>query len=168
MVLYLRQSALAKSESAFTLAELMVVFLLLSMVMSGLIYGYVQANRVAQWSAMSLAVQSYASQGAEQARAADWRPRDPTPTSGATNGPGTRDELPPTIAITPQVNFMDIPAQGNPTSTDFSFWVTNQVTITDVSINPPLRQIYSVCTWTFPLTGLQFTNTVVLLRAPDQ
>ena len=57
MVLYFRQSALAKSESAFTLMELMVVFLLLSMVMSGLIYGYVQANRVAQWSAMSLAVQ---------------------------------------------------------------------------------------------------------------
>lgn len=167
MVLQLRQSALAKSESAFTLAELLIVFLLLGMVVSGLIYGYVQANKIAQWSAMSLAVQSYASQGAEQARAADWRPRDPTPSSGATNGPGTRDELPPQ-ALAPQINFMDIPAQGNPASTNFAFWVTNQVTVTDVSLNPPLRQIFSVCTWTFPLTGLQFTNTVVLLRAPDQ
>ena len=42
------------------------------MVMAGVIYGYVQANRIAEWSSMSQAAQSYALQGLEQVRAAKW------------------------------------------------------------------------------------------------
>src|SRR5438270_12546285 len=75
----------ANRRSGFTLVETLVAVLILSMVMSGVIYGYVQANRIAEFSSMSLAATAYAQQGAEQARAADWRPYD----WPQTNGPGT-------------------------------------------------------------------------------
>ena len=46
---------------------------------------------------------------------------------------------------------MDIPIKGSPTNTDYSFWVTNVVTVTNVfpNANPPLRQIRSECHWIF-------------------
>ena len=150
----------------YALGEVLIAFGILSLVFAGLIYGYVQANRMSEWSSMSLAAQAYAAQGAEQARAADWRPRDWPPT----NGPGTMDELTNgTIIITNDI--MDIPMQGNPNTasgTNFAFWVTNFITVTNYSINPTIRQIRSECHWTFPLTGLAQTNTTILLRAADQ
>ena len=150
----------------YALGEVLIAFGVLSVVFAGLIYGYVQANRMSEWSSMSLAAQAYAAQGAEQARAADWRPRDWPPTSG----PGTLDELTNgTVKI--QTDIMDIPMQGDPGSasgTNFAFWVTNIITVTNYSINPTIRQIRSECHWTFPLTGQVQTNTTILLRAADQ
>lgn len=151
----------ARASDAFTLAEVVVAIVIFAMVAAGVIYGYVQANRIAEWSSMSFAAQSYSSEGAEQARAANWRPRDWPPT----NGPGTMDELPPTNYTTSGT--MDIPSKGNPGSNSM-FWVTNYISVTDVSANPPLRQIRSDCVWTFPPTGHRYTNTTILLRAPDQ
>ena len=46
----------------FTLIETLVSFLVFTMSVAGLIYGYVQADRTAEWSSMSLAAQSYAAQ----------------------------------------------------------------------------------------------------------
>ena len=65
-----------RRHRAFTLIEVVISIAILGMVMAGLIYGYVQANWSALWSSMSLSAQTFASEGAEQARAADWRPRD--------------------------------------------------------------------------------------------
>ena len=42
------------------------------------------------------------------------------------------------------------------------------MTATQVSTNPPLKQLVSQVVWTFRLTGQLFTNTMVTLRAPDQ
>jgi len=167
MLLRLRQAKERKFTAGFTLVEILVSFVVFGMTVSGLIYGYVQANRLAEWSAMSLAAQSCASQGAERARAADWRPRDYPPATG----PGTMDELPPATNGGPVITFvdsLDIPTKGNPASSDFDFWITNYVWITTVSTNPPLRQIRSDAVWKFAPTGKISTNTVVLLRAPDQ
>lgn len=151
----------SKATDAFTLVEVVVAIIIFAMVASGVIYGYVQANRVAEWTSMSYAAQSYSSEGAEQARAANWRPRDWPPATG----PGTMDELPPTNYTTSDI--MDIPAKGQP-GTNSLFWVTNYISITDVSQNPHLRQIRSDCVWTFPPTARRYTNTTILLRAPDQ
>ena len=167
MLLCSRQAKRRRFTGGFTLVEILVSFVIFGMSVGGLIYGYVQANRMAEWSAMSLAAQSCASQGAERARAADWRPRDYPPATG----PGTMDELPPSTNGAPVitfVDFLDIPTKGNPASSDFDFWITNYVWISTLSTNPPLRQIQSDAVWTFPLTGKISTNTVVLLRAPDQ
>ena len=58
--------------AAFTLIEVLMSVIILAMVMAGVIYGYAQTNRFAEWSSMSLAAQSYALQGLEQVRAAKW------------------------------------------------------------------------------------------------
>jgi hypothetical protein len=118
---------------------------------------------------MSLAAQSYASQGLEQARSAEW---DYVRWPNTNYGPGTADELgfPPSMGYTnlpPVVDTLDVPTTGAPIP------ITNFVTITDVLVslnpaNPPLRQIRSDCVWTYPLSGQVCTNTAISLRAPDQ
>jgi len=153
----------------FTLAEVLISFFLFGLTVSGLIYGYVQVNYMAEWSSMSLAAQSYAAQGLEQARSAQW---DYVRWPNTNYGAGTGDELgyPPWVGYTnlpPSVNTLDVPTTGAP------IYVTNYVTITNIMSylnpsNPPLRQIRSDCIWTFPLRGTLCTNTAVAYRAPDQ
>ena len=149
--------------TGFTLAEVLVSLFAFGLVTSGLIYGYVQINRMAEWSSMSLAAQSYASQGLEQAKSAQWN------YVGDTNfGPGTGDELGYPMAVGYKnysiTNTMDVPTTGAP------IYVINYITITNVfpNNNPPVRQIRSDCVWAFPLNGKLGTNTAITLRAPDQ
>ena len=151
-----------RPDAAFTLIEILITILIMVMVLSGLICGYVQANWTAEWSSMSLAAQSSASEGAEQARAAKWDPRNVL-----TNGVQTNDQM-PASNYPPNVDFMDIPTKGDPTSTNFQFWVTNYVNITTISVNPPVRQIRSDSVWIYPLNGIKCTNTVILIRTGDQ
>jgi type II secretory pathway pseudopilin PulG len=158
-----------ETRLGFTLVEVLVSFFVFGLVVSGLIFGYVQVNRLAEWSSMSLAAQAYASQGLEQAKSAQW---DYVRWPSTNYGPGTGDELgfPPSIGYTnlpPVVDTLDVPTSGTP------IYITNYVTITNVftSLNLSyitLRQIRSDCVWAFPLTGQLCTNTAVTLRAPDQ
>jgi type II secretory pathway pseudopilin PulG len=155
-----------KALVGFTLVEILVALFVFLMVSSGIIYGYVQANRMVQWSSISLAAQSYASQGAEQARAANWNPNGFPMTS---NFPGAFDELPPTNEVFSGSNYvLDVPSKGMPGSSDFCFYVTNYVTVTNLSVNPNLRQIRSDAVWRFYLTGTLYTNTTIILRTSNQ
>jgi hypothetical protein len=116
-----------------------------------MVYGYVQSNRFAEWSEMSLAAQSIASEGVEQARSAVWQ------TSTATN----IDDLPaPATYI--RTNYIEVPTSGQ------TLTVTNYISVTTVTANPPVRQIFVQCMWQFPLTRKWFTNTVVAQRAEIQ
>jgi hypothetical protein len=136
--------------------EVFIAFGIMMMVLSGVFFAYSQADRVAEWSSMSLAAQSFASQGLEAARSAQWD------TQAETNG----DELPATNwgtpVLPPRTNSLDVPQSGA------ALVVTNYIYETTNQDSPPLREIKSVVVWTFPLTGNQFTNTVVTLRAPDE
>jgi type II secretory pathway pseudopilin PulG len=169
MVVHFKQTDTRVAANAFTLVEVLMAFAFLALVMSGLTYGYVQANRMAEFSSMSLSAQSYASQGAEQARAADWRPRDPTTNAF---GPNTPDELTaPTNYVLSGIDYvLDVPIKGDPSTNDFAFFVTNYVSVSN--INPSagvyLREIRSLAVWRFPLTGQIYTNTVILQRGADQ
>ena len=159
------------ARSAFTLIEVMVALFIFGLVTSGMIYGYVEANRVAEWSSQSLAAMSYASQGMEQMKSAQWNAEE-YPTSGQ----GIADALSPFMTNQPdgtfgfwtnQIDTLDIPTTGAP------IYVTNYIYVTQVSGNPvsagpQLRRIVSKVVWTFRLTGRLFTNTMVTLRAPDQ
>ena len=143
-----------------TLVEVLMSIIILVTIMAGIMMGYVQANRMAEFSSMSLAAQSTASQGMEQAIAARWDTQNLTDTN---TGYGHADELGVTNNYLMGTNVLDIPVSGA------AIPVTNLVTISWVSSTPPmLRQIRSDAIWTFPLTGVTYTNTVMTLRAPDQ
>jgi type II secretory pathway pseudopilin PulG len=163
---------------AFTLVEVLVSFAIIMMTVGGLLYGYVQTNRLTEWSAMSLAAQSVAAQGMEMARGAMWEPRL---LLGVTNtGVGTYDEMPVPGGGIYTVKFiclLDVPSGGAPLTTNgmggvvtnFTYAVTNTITITNVFGSAPwVRQIRSDCVWKFPRTGEWFTNTVLSLRAADE
>ena len=145
-----------------TLVEVLMAIVILVTIMSGIMMGYVQANRMAEFSSMSLAAQSTASQGLEQALAARWDSQ-----AGGTNiGYGQPDELGTVTNYLIGTNVLDVPVSGA------AIPVTNLLTISSVgstpSFPPKLRQIRSDAIWTFPLTGVTYTNIVVTLRAPDQ
>lgn len=139
----------------FSLIEVLVALAVLALVIQGIILCYLRFTQQAEWSAHSLAAQSLASQGAEQARSAKWD----TQAWPQGVGPGQSDELGLTNYAQP--NTLAVGADGQPTV------VTNFIGITSVSTTPPLRQIRSDCVWSFMDRGL-FTNTVVMFRAPDQ
>ena len=143
-------------RAAFTLIEVLISFAILALVIAGVVYGYAQTNRFAEWSSMSLAAQSYALQGLEQLRAAKWDLQAnpavddwPVPAGGTTNLP-------------PQTDIMDIPVSGAP------LYVTNNIKLIQLSTSPQLREVWSQCVWTFPRTGQLYTNTVITYRAPDR
>ncbi len=92
MQIRIKQKNHRNAVDAFTLVEVLMAIVIMAMVMTGLLYGYVQANRMAEFSSLSLAAQSYASQGIEQTRSAQWNSQ----MWPITNGPDTGDERPPT------------------------------------------------------------------------
>src|ERR1017187_9810176 len=119
----LHQTLKNNHRLGFTMIEVMVSFFIFGLVASGLIYGYVQINRMAEFSSMSLAAQSYASQGVEQAKSAQW---DYVRWPNTNCGPGTGDELGPLMPLTSggvlgngytnyiMTNTMDVPTTGLP------------------------------------------------------
>jgi len=158
-----------RSQLGFTLVEVMISFLLLALVVSGVILGYTQANRMADYTAMSYAGMAKSLQGAEAARSAHWDPQGFPPGTGM----GTPDELPannsvPLVAVVTNIDFMDMPTKGTPDSTNFTCWVTNYIYVTTLSVSPNMRQIQSDAIWFYPPTGATVTNTTILLRAPDE
>src|ERR1019366_8916928 len=114
--------------AAMTLAEVLVSVVILALVIGGVLDGYVQANRIAEWSSMSLAAQSLAQQGMEQALAAQWNSQQfPTPTNS-----GTGDQLFVSnyVGATWSTNksgsdyALDVPSTGAP------YYATNYIMIT--------------------------------------
>jgi len=162
MLVHFKQAGKRNAVSAFTLIEVLIAFIIFGLVTSAMIYGYVQANRTAEWSSQSLAAMSYASQGMEQMRSAQWDAEEYSTASGQ----GTTDVLGNNFQ-TNQVDTLDIPTSGGLIS------VTNYMTATRYTnslglTSPPMKLLVSQVVWTFRLTGQLFTNTIVTLRAPDQ
>ena len=151
----------------FTLVEVLISFCILCLVISGLLFGYTQINRMAEFSSMSLAAQSFASEGLEQARSAQWNyVRWPNTNYGL----GTGDDLGFPIGSNWTTNisdYLDVPTTGTPIP------ITDYITITYVDntlypSNPPLRQIRSDVVWQYPWDGTLATNTAIEVRATDQ
>jgi prepilin-type N-terminal cleavage/methylation domain-containing protein len=142
-----------QQTAGFTLAEVVVAIAVAALSFGGVIYGYVLTADRAQWSAYSLAAQSLAMQGVEQARGAKWDPKA---------WPAV-DEL--GITNYTEVDVLDVPVSGQPVQ------ATNYITVTTVSHDPPLRQLRADCVWSL-LNGRRsrgpFTNTVITLRTADQ
>jgi len=141
----------ARSQRAFTLAEVAVAMAITAMSMAGVVAGYIFATRQAEWSAFSLAAQALATQRLEQTRAAQWEPRQPLDELVATNFP------------TVPTNRLDMPISG----TNIAY-ATNFTTITDLKavVGYPLKMIQVDCVWSF--RQRLYTNTIATYRAPDR
>jgi prepilin-type N-terminal cleavage/methylation domain-containing protein len=162
--MFLRWTPCNNRRSGFTLAEVMMSLLIFGLVVGSLIYGYVQVNRMAMFNSMSLAAQSYASQGLEEARSAQYC---------YVRWPNTNANAQDPYWTPASVGFTNLPAQTNTLDviwTGGAVYVTNYVSVVDVQTNAnmPLRQIRSDCVWAFPLDGVVYTNTAITLRAPDE
>jgi hypothetical protein len=118
---------------------------------TGVVSGFIQTSRTAEWSSYSLAAQSLANQCLEQTRGAKWDPSGYPPTDQLVSS-----NFPLNIQI------LDIPI-----TRSNIVYATNLVTISTVSANPALKMVSVQCTWTFCDRGV-FTNTVASYRAPDQ
>ncbi len=140
-------------QRGFTLAEVIISLGIVGLVFGGILAGYTKLTDRAQWSAYSLAAQSLASQGVEQARGAKWDP-----------------QAYPSIDDTGITNYTQIEQLDVPVSQGAVVYATNYISITTVSVNPPLRQLQANCAWVLPSRAVTtvFTNTAVTLRAPDQ
>jgi Tfp pilus assembly protein PilV len=133
------------------LIEALISMLVLGIMVTGVVAGFMQCHRTAEWSAYSLAAQSLAMQPIEQARAAKWDPTKAVPMDQLVSS-----NFPNRVLV------LDVPISG----TNIVF-ATNRVSIRTISADPPLREIAVECTWSFPNRGT-FTNSVLTFRAPDQ
>jgi type II secretory pathway pseudopilin PulG len=146
-----------RAKRAFTLVEVLMAFWLMVMVLTGVYYAYLQADRTAEFSSMQLAAYSYASQGIERLRSFQWDQE------AVTNGIA----LPATTNSTTQVlpaltDYLDVPQTGAFLSvTNYTYEFTNEA-------SPPLWELKSIVVWKFPFTQKLYTNIVVTLRAPDE
>jgi prepilin-type N-terminal cleavage/methylation domain-containing protein len=162
MVVHFKQAGKRIATHAFTLIEVLIAVVILTLIMGGVLYGYVEANRIAEWSSQSLAAMSYAEQGMERLRAAQWCAEE----FSLAMGQGNTDVLGDNFQ-TNEVDTLDVPTTGS------LIYVTNTITATavlnaDGKSIPPLKRLVSQVVWTFTLTGQLYTNTIVTLRAPDQ
>src|SRR5208283_401373 len=142
MVVRFKQAGKRIAVSAFTLMEVMIGFLIFGLVTAGMIFGYVQANRIAEWSSQSLAAMSYAMQGMEQLRSAQWCAEVNITGTGA----GTTDVL-GTNYSTNLTDTLDIPSTGS------QIYATNIISSVQINSYPPYRLLTSQVVWTFTLTG---------------
>lgn len=124
--------------------------LLLGIMVAGMVAGFIQTAKQAEWSAYSLAAQSLAMQPIEQARAAKWDPYAYPAVNELTSMPRLT------------TNVLDIPISGTNI-----VYATNRIGIRLVSTTPPLMEISVTNTWSFMNRGV-FTNTALTYRAPDQ
>jgi hypothetical protein len=141
-------------SDGFTLPEVCMSIFISTLGFGGIMMGYVLSTDRAEWSSYSLAAQSLAMQGVEQARSAKWDPLAWPPV----------DEL--GVTNYTHLEVLDLPVSGAPR------YGTCNVAVVDVSVSPPLREIRSSVVWSVPwrkgaMCG-PFTNTVVTLRAADQ
>ncbi len=127
--------------------------LILGIMVTGLVAGFMQSEKQAEWASYSLAAQSLAMQPTEQVRGAKWDQYANPPTNAV-----IINNFPVRVEI------LDIPITGTNI-----VYATNRTVITDVypGGNPPLKKIYVECTWRFLNRGM-FTNSVTTYRAPDQ
>jgi len=134
----------------FTLTETLVSIALTGMMVSGIVSGFLQSAKQAEWSSYSYAAQSQALRCLEEVRAAKWDPQAFPPVDQLTN-------------VAPlSVDILDIPTAG----TNVVF-CTNRTAIRNISITPPLREITVQTTWRFLNRGV-FTNVVRTYRTADQ
>jgi prepilin-type N-terminal cleavage/methylation domain-containing protein len=157
-------------QCAFTLVEVVVSLAIAGVVFGGIILGYVQSGKRAEWTGYSLAAQALSIRQIEQARAAKWDTQSSPPVDqvtnfnfiGWTNVGGVWSGYTYTILDIPYKNLTN------------AVMATNYVSISTVQVtnNVFVHMIQVDTVWPFykkSATNMTlFTNTTVTYRAPNQ
>lgn len=155
-----------RGRVGFTLAEVVISIAVMSMVFSGILTGYVQSARRAEWTGYSLASQAYGIQQLEQARAAVWDISSGTVVNQITNLNLINWTYSANTFRGYSWTNIDIPYSGANymRATNFVTVVTN-ITL---SVTPPvwIQSVEVATVWSFK--GKLFTNTMVNYYAADQ
>jgi prepilin-type N-terminal cleavage/methylation domain-containing protein len=138
-------------RAGFTLIEVVLSAAIAALLLAGMFQGYNMAGRNAQYAACSMAANASAMQQLEQITSTDWVP-----------SAGKLQLFSPSLTNSQTVHLCLPSAQGNVVAG------TNLTTVTQVSTNPPYVMIQVQCVWTFPSYGGTYTNTVAMLRAPNE
>lgn len=139
--------------SGFTLTEVVMCCVIMGMLFSGILMGYVTAARRTEWSGYSLAAQALAIQQLEQARSAKWDVISVPSVNEITN-----------IARMTWAN-MDIPYSGSN-----YIRATNFVTISPITLttNPPVSVYLVRVDTVWQARGVVYTNSIANYFAPDR
>jgi type II secretory pathway pseudopilin PulG len=135
--------------AAFTLPEVVISAAIASIAIGGIMTGYVVSARRAEWSVYSLTAHAVATQALERARAIRWDPTANPPI-----------DLLVTNNFPKETILMDLPVSGTNAT-----YATNTITITSISVNPPVKLIMVECVWPF-VNGRRYTNTIATYRSP--
>lgn len=138
-------------HTGMTLIETLVSMMVVAIVISATINGYILSANRAEWSSQSLAAHSLALQRLEQVRAATWNISGETDVDYVTSA-----NFPESKAV------LDLPVSGTN-----AVIATIYTTISNISANPPLRMVRVDCVWPYRSRGF-FTNTVITYRSPEQ
>jgi type II secretory pathway pseudopilin PulG len=147
----------SKSTQAFTLAEVVIAIAIAALVFGGIIAGYVQTTRRAEWTGYSLAAQGLVIEDLEKARSAKWDVLSVPVVDEFTNLP----------TLTRSV--LDLPVSGTNV-----VYATNYITVKTITVatNPPeiVRMVKVSTVWPFTKgrATTYYTNTVANYYAPDR
>ena len=130
----------------------MMSVLIITMVFSTVLVGYTRAAQHAQWSGYSLAAQAQSTKQLEEFRAVLWDTQSTPIVDNTTNVP------------TNLVLMLDLPISGTNV-----VYATNTAKVTGITNGTTIfKMIVINTTWTLPMTGQHYTNTVVAYRSPNQ
>ena len=136
--------------AGMTLVEVVMALAITSMMIGGLVSGYLSCTQAAVKAELFQAANSKALERLEQTRSAIWAPNRAQPV----------DQLVST-------NFPDESVSLNTPGTTGGTMATIQTTIVTISSTPPIRSVHVDCVWQFQ-SGGWITNSVETIRAADQ
>lgn len=148
------RSSNRSGRNAFTIAEMVVCFAIMALVISGVLMAYVNAARFTVRAGYNLAAQAQAVQILERVRAAVWDTQTTPVVDNTTNMP----------AFT-TTNILELPMSGTN-----AVWCTNFLAVSTITVSTnPFVTIKMIQVNTFwPWNGAVCSNSVVAYRAPDQ
>lgn len=141
------------AESGFTVAEMVVCFAIVGLVIGGMITAYTNSAIYTERAGYQLAAQAQAVQIMERVRAAIWDTQSFPPRDATTNLPSVT------------TNILELPVIGTNVIYCTNFSKVSTVT-TDPSLNVQVKMIQVTTMW--PWNGKTMSNTIVTYRAPDQ
>jgi hypothetical protein len=142
----------SSSKAAFTIAEMVVCFAIMALVIGGMLTAYSNVALYTERAGYQLAAQCLAVQQVEHVRAALWDTQATPIVDNTVNLP------------TNTVSLLELPIAGTN-----AIYATNQLTVTTLSYtNPPMsiKMITVYTTW--PWNNTVMSNVMICYRAPDE